>query len=336
MFLVWLKFLVCAAIVVISGTKLSKYGDAIAEKTSLTGAWVGLLLLATITSMPEMVTGVSSVAVVHIPDLAVGTVFGSNLFNLLIIALLDIQYRSAPLLSMASKLHIISAGLCMLIIAIAGLGIFLSNEVDYLNIGWYSVFSLLLLASYFVSLRLISRYEQAEIFDSVVTEAESNRYADISLRRTCLSFVVAALLIVGAGIWMAMIGDEIADVTGWEASFVGSMFLAIISSLPELTVCTAALRIGAIDMAIADIFGSNMFNTGIIIAVSDLFYWESDLMSSSSVSLAIAAGVTVAMTGVIIGGLLCRSRRKVFRLMSWEVPALVALYVLGVYILFTC
>lgn len=75
--MVWLKFIVCAVIVVFAATKLSKLGDAISEKTRLTGNWVGLLLLATIASIDELIAGISSVA--EEPNLAIGMAVGSNL-----------------------------------------------------------------------------------------------------------------------------------------------------------------------------------------------------------------------------------------------------------------
>ncbi len=110
-FLVWLKLLACLAIILFAGTKVARYGDAIAEKTGLGRVWVGLILLALVTAMPELVTGVSSVALVKLPDLALGTSLGSCLFNLTILAVLDVLHRRVPILSKVSKIHIISAGM---------------------------------------------------------------------------------------------------------------------------------------------------------------------------------------------------------------------------------
>ena len=103
--MVWLKFLLCLVIILFAGTKLARYGDAIAEKTGLGRLWVGLVLLAIITAAPEMVTSVSSAALVGLPDLALGTLLGSCLFNLTILALLDILHRRTPVLSQAGLRH---------------------------------------------------------------------------------------------------------------------------------------------------------------------------------------------------------------------------------------
>ena len=135
--MVWLKFLVCMLIVFVAGTRLSKYGDVIAEKTGLGRAWVGLVLLAVATSLPELVTGVSSVALVKVPDLTMGVLFGSNVFNLAIIAVMDILYRDRPLLSMVSHHLVLAASLSMLAIAFAGAAIYTAINVSRLSLfGW--------------------------------------------------------------------------------------------------------------------------------------------------------------------------------------------------------
>ena len=91
--MIWFKFALCLVIILFAGIKLARYGDAIAEKTGLGRVWIGLVLLAAITSMPELVTGVSSVALVKPPepDLAMGTLLGSCSLNL---AILDQNFAS--------------------------------------------------------------------------------------------------------------------------------------------------------------------------------------------------------------------------------------------------
>ena len=108
--MVWLKFLLCFVIILVAGTKLARYGDVIAEKTGLGGIWIGLVILAGVTSAPELATGVSSAALVKLPDLALGTLLGSCLFNLVILALLDILHSHVPFLSKVSLRHMVSAG----------------------------------------------------------------------------------------------------------------------------------------------------------------------------------------------------------------------------------
>ncbi|MBA7503695.1 hypothetical protein ES706_02310 [subsurface metagenome] len=149
-----------------------------------------------------------------------------------------------------------------------------------------------------------------------------------------LRFALAAMAVIAAGIWLSFIGDEIAQVTGWGASFVGSLFLAISSSMPELVVAIAALRLGAIDMAIADILGSNMFNIAIVAPV-DLAYRQGPVLSLASNSHLITAVTVIMMSLVVITGVRFRQKRKTFAVASWYAPALIGLYIFAAYALFT-
>jgi cation:H+ antiporter len=331
--LVWVRFLICVLLIVFFGARLSRYGDVIAEKTGLSGVWIGLLLLAIVTSLPEIITGISAVTVVgdpQGPDLAMGTIFGSNLFNLFIIALLDIMYRPGPLLSRAWVGHRLSAGLGILLIAFAGGSILLGTRVGGWDIGWVGIYSLVLILLYLWGSGRIFRRERRP-----AAEARALRYENISPRRAYLGFAIAAIAVIGAGTWLAIIGDEIAAITGWGATFVGSLFLAATTSLPELVVSIAALRLGAIDMAIADMLGSNMFNMGIAIAGVDLFYGSGSILSAVSSSHCLTALAAILMTLIVIAGLTFRPQRKTPLGMSWYSIALIGIYIIGFYFLFT-
>ena len=95
--LLWVEFIACTVAIVFAGARLSRYGDIIAEKTGLGRTWIGVVLLATVTSLPELVTGISSVTYAGFPDIAVGDVLGSCVFNLLILAILDAMYKPMPI-----------------------------------------------------------------------------------------------------------------------------------------------------------------------------------------------------------------------------------------------
>ena len=328
--MVWLKFVLCLAIILFAGTKLARYGDAIAEKTGLGRIWIGLLLLAAITSMPELVTGVSSVALLSppVPDLALGTLFGSCALNLVILALLDILYRHAPLLSQASSRHMVSAGWGILFIAIAAGGILAGGNFFDIALGWVGIPSIAIFILYLVWMRQMFRYERSH-----QALAASPQYGEISRTKVYLGFTLASMAVIAAGIWLSFIGDELAGVTGWNASFVGSLFLAITTSTPELVVCIAALRLGAIDMAIADILGSNMFNLALIAPV-DLAYSQGAFLSSVSSNHLITAAVVVVMNLIVILGLRFRQKRKTFRIISWHALALIGLYIFAAYAIF--
>ena len=328
--LVWLQYLACLAIILFAGTRLARYGDAIAEKTGLGGLWIGLILLAAITSVPELVTSISSVALVGLPDLAVGTLMGSCLFNLTLIALLDFLFRNGPILSHVRLRHIASAAAGIVLIAIAGGSILGGETLSGVKLAWIGVPGIVILILYLVAIRQLFLFERHH---PTPPEASSPRYGHLPMKTVYLRFSLAALAVIGAGIWVSFVGDDIAGTTGWGTSFVGSLFLAISTSMPELVVTVAALRLGAIDMALADILGSNMFNIAIIFA-ADLFYTDGSILSSVSNSHLITVAMVITASLLVIIGLRFRRQRKLFRFSSWYSPALIGLYVLGAYLLF--
>ena len=330
--MIWVKFALCLGIILFAGTKLARYGDAISEKTGLGRIWVGLVLLAAITSMPELVTGVSAAAVVRLPDLALGTLLGSCSLNLAILALLDIFHQRTPVLTEASPGHVISAGWGILLMAIAAGTIFAGERVSGLALGWLGILSIIILVVYLVGMWRMFRYERGR--QLLAAPATSPKYEEFTTRTVYIRFALAAAAVIAAGIWLSFIGDEIGETTGWSATFVGSLFLAITTSMPELVVTMSALRLGAIDMAVADILGSNMFNIAIIAPV-DLSYTQGPILSLASSSHLITAAVVVVMNLLIIAGLRFRQRRKVFGVLSWYAPVLIVIYILGAYALFS-
>jgi len=329
--LVWLKFAACLGIILFAGTRLARYGDAIAEKTGLGRIWVGLILLAAITSMPELVTGVSAVALVKLPDLALGDLLGSCLFNLALLALLDVIHRPAPVLSRASPRHVLSAVSGIVLAGVVSGGILTRDSLPGLTLGRVGASGILPLVLYIVGVWWISRYERSQ--QPPPSAAVSFQYDGLASRTVYLRFGLATAAVIGAGIWLALVGDELAATYSWHASFVGSLFLAITTSLPELAVSVAALRLGAVDMAVADILGSNMFNLALVTPI-DLAYRRAPLFSSVSGAHFVTALLTVAMSLIVISGLRFRRERKTFFFISWQSVALIGLYILGMRYMF--
>ena len=330
--MVWLYFLLCVIAILFAGSKLARYGDAIAEKTGLGGVWIGMVLIALITSMPELATGIGSVALVKEPDLAVGTLLGSSIFNILILVVLDALYRRTPILSDVSKTHIIAAVMGLILTAVAAGSIFAGEKLSGFALGWLGVPSIIIFILYLAGMRWIYNSERNQRSTSVSDSPA--QYKEDSVKVIWLKFSLAAAIVVGVGIWVAFIGEDIAELTGWETSFVGSMFLAISTSMPELVICIAALRLGAIDIAVADVLGANMINMAKIILI-DPFWTQGSLLSSVSSNHLITAVTVIAMSFVVIIGLKFRQRRKIFIFSSWYSPVILVLYAFGAYNLFT-
>ncbi|HSF47401.1 MAG TPA: sodium:calcium antiporter [Burkholderiales bacterium] len=328
--MVWIQFIACTAVIVFAGTKLSQYGDIIAEKTGLGRTWIGVLLMASVTSLPELITGISSVAIFDLPNIAAGDVFGSCMFNLLIIAVLDAMSGASPISSKAHQGQVITAGFGVVLLGLAGVSIVAGEKIP--AVGWIGAYSLLFLAAYLVAMRVVFLYEKKRIGEMLEDMAEAVRHDHISRTRAFAMYGCNALLVIGAATWLPHLGEEIAELTGLGRTFVGSIFIALSTSLPELVVSIAALRIGAVDMVLGNLFGSNLFNIGIL-ALDDMLYVKGPLLSYVSTNHLVTAFAAMAMTGVAVIGLTYRASKKRL-LWAWDSLGIVLVYALATYLLF--
>ena len=311
---------------------MAKYGDIIARKTNLGGMWVGVVLLALVTSLPELFTGISAVTLVDAPDLTIGNLFGANTFNLLNIALLDIIYHNGSLLRAVGPGHRLTGWLSIALVSVAAASIFISSRFTAVGIGWIGWYAPVIILLYLVFMWKIFRSEQRQPSHQSTNQRDKPEYGEITLGRVCLYFTISAAFVIGAGIWLAIIGDEIATVTGWGESFVGSLLIGFSTTLPELTVSFAAIRMGAADMAVANMIGSNLFNMTVI-PIDDLFYSRGHILASVSENHILTALVVILMTGIFMAGLHFKPKR--FLRLSWCNMALIALFLLWAYFSYT-
>jgi cation:H+ antiporter len=323
--LVWLKFVFCVLVIFFSGRAVAKYGDIIAIRTGLGRVWIGVVLLALVTSLPELFTGISSVILVGVPDLTVGNLFGANAFNLFNLALLDITYRYGSLFGMVSPMQRLTGWFSMALVAIAAVSTLISRYFFDMGLGWIGLYTPVIILLYLFFMWKIFRSQQRQPTRPLI---EQPNYEGATMSRVYLYFVISAILIIGAGTWLALIGDEIATVTGWGESFVGSLLIGFSTTLPEITVSFTAMRLGAVDMAVANMIGSNLFNMAII-PIDDLLYAPGPLLASVSTSHLITAGAVILMTGIFIAGLYQRPKR-IFRL-NWCSLLLIVLFLAQAY-----
>lgn len=328
----WFYFAVCVITIGVAGTLLTRYGDAIADKTGLGGTWIGLVLIATVTSLPELAAGISAVAIGNLPDIAAGDVFGSCAYNLLLLVLLDFLQRKTPLYAYARRGHVLSAGFGVVLLGFTGLNLVVTQFGASLSFQHVGIYTPVILLLYGVSIRTVFLYEKAHVESFI--EKEPDKYPGRTLQDLAIRYGIAALFVVGAGIALPHIAADIAEQMGWTQSFVGTMFAALATSLPELVVTIAAVRIGAVDMAIGDLLGSNMFNI-LILAIDDLFYTQApllDAVSSIHLSSALAA---MTMTGAAIVGLYFRSKSQLLGRLAWASLFIVAIYAVNAWVLYS-
>ena len=323
--MVWIEFIICVVIVIVASNVLSRYADAIAEKTGLGRAWVGAILLAGVTSLPELVSGVTAVSLLNAPNLAIGGIVGSNLFNLALIAVMDLAYQPGWILSQAQDGHILSGGFSILLMGLVVISPLIGPLLNGSGLLGVSYISFGLIFLYLAAARLLARFQSKRLVEVLEQEATERHYDQISRTRTYLTFALAGLVIVVAGVWLGSIADRIATETGLGRSFVGAFFLGVSTSLPEIAASLAAVRMGAIDLAIGNVLGSNLFNVTLL-AVYDVFDGPQNLWASMSTANALALTIAIMMTAVVIISLIYRASPRTPWRMSWDGVALLVMY----------
>lgn len=323
--MIGLKFAVTALVIVSAGVRLARYGDVLGEKSGLGRSWIGLALLAATTSLPELFTGIGATALSSLPDIAVGDVLGSCMFNLLILSFMD-ALQPEPLSTRAHQGHALSIGFGLLLVGIAGLGLIGHTRLPvFLSVGLVSP---LLVALYLVSMQVTFTHERQRRATEVREVAEVLQYADISLRTAVLNYFGAAVFAVGAALWLPQLGAELATQTGLGDAFVGSLFVAITTSLPEIVVSLAAVRIGAIDLGVGNVLGSNLFNL-LILGLDDVFYRPGPLLAAADPSHGVAILAVVTMYALFLIGLTYRVMTKRFAV-AWDTGAMAVVYVAAI------
>lgn len=334
---VWLQFAACVLLIGTAGYQLASAGDLIARRTGLSGSWIGLALLATVTSLPELATGITSVTLAGAPNVAVGDALGSCVINLAFLIVVDFLVRTEPLYTRASQSHILAASFGVILLGFIGVSILMGQAAPKAGVSapsWlqfsFSLSTPLVLVLYLVAVRAVFVYERGHPNASATREAGEH---DKPLSNAILRFVMAGAVVVGAGIWLPFVAVDLAATMGWSGSFVGTLFVAFATSVPELAVTISALRLGAVDLAIGNLLGSNLFNVAII-AIDDLFYAKGPLLAHVSPVHAMTAGSAVIMTGLAVVGLFYRPTDRVFRAVGWISLGLFSVYLLNTYVLY--
>ncbi len=330
--MVFVWFLLAAVVTVYAAIKLSTYADVISTKTAMGGMLVGTLLLAGATSLPEVTTSLSAV-VIDNPDIAIGNMLGSNLFNLFIIAGFDLFFRKKRLFLDASNSHLHTASLGLLLTVLTLVALYLRIDTTFLGIG---LDAFIIAGAYAIGMIIISKLpENSGVEQTLPVEEDKDVAASFSMsvKHAVIGFIIAALVIMGAGTVLSIMGDEIAVVTGLGSSFVGSFLIAATTSLPEAVAVFVALRLKNVNLALGSILGSNIFNM-LIIAGSDIFYRGGSILSAVSDShIFTAIGVTLLSIIVMFSVV----KKKASSTFSYILPSLLIVigYFVVSYLIFT-
>ncbi len=321
--MIWVEFILSSAVIVIAATQLAKYGDIIAVRTRLGGMFVGILLMASATSLPEVLTTISALSQ-GVPNLAAGNLLGSNMFNMLMLAVIDLAGQQQRILRKAALKHALSGSLAVLMIAMVVF--FILSNID-IQVGWLGLDSIALMVTYGVAIYLIQQSNTSLV--AVETEVPPSFP---SLRRGILGFLVAAAVLVVVTPFMVDSSAAIAEITGLGTSFVGTTLVAIVTSLPEMVTTLAAIKIGADDMAIGNLFGSNMFNM-FALGLTDLFFVQGRFLSVIDPSFLLVSILGLIMTIMALIGNLARIERRLWFLEA-DALVLILVYAGGLWLLY--
>ena len=327
--LAWAKFAVCAALIGVAGPVLTRYGDIIARRTGVSRTWIGLILLATATSLPELFTGVSAVTVASAPNIAVGDALGSCVFNLVMLVVLDAMHRSESMYSRIDQAHILTASFGVILIGFAGASLLFGRDSLNLKFFHVGIYTPIIIVLYLVAMRAAFVYERRRTTPLATLDDDRK----ITLAMAVGRYLAAAAIVVGAGTWLPFVGVEIAEIMGWRTTFVGTLFVAGATSIPELVVTISALRLGALDMAIANLLGSNLFDV-VILAIDDIFYARGPLLLAVSPAHAVTAFAAVIMSGILIVAILYRPATRFHGTIGWVSLSLLLVYVLSSYAIY--
>ena len=322
--MVWIEFVITAAVIVFAANQLAKYGDVIAVRTKLGGMFIGILLLAGATSLPEVLTTLSSISQ-NVPNLAAGNLFGSNMFNMVMLAILDLAGRQQRILRNAALKHALSGSLAVFLI---GLAVFFVLADLPIQLGWIGLDGLLMMLAYVVAVYLV----QKESIQSPAPDTEIQEGFP-SLRRGILGFLIAAGVLAVVTPIMVRSSTQIAEITGLGTSFVGTTLVALVTSLPEVVTTLAAIRIGADDMAIGNLFGSNMFNM-FALGLTDLFFLPGRFFGVIDPSFLLVGLLGLLMTAMGLIGNLAKIERRI-GILEYDALLLILVYVGGLWLLYS-
>jgi len=295
-----LAFIASGAVVVYAGTKLARFADAIAEGTRLGRLWTGSMLLATATSLPELATDVAAVRLGAV-DLAVGDLFGSSLANMLILAMIDLLPPRGRVFERAAFDHVLAGGLAIGLNAAAAVLVLAGASTSWF---WLGPGSLALFAFYVLGTRAVFRHATRDL----ATPSGPLTAPAMPLRAAITGFAAAAALVLLAAPAFAWSAKGIAEITGLGNTFVGTWLVGMATSLPELVTSFAAVRLGAYDLAVGNLFGSNAFNMAVFLPL-DLVQ-PGNLFAALDPNHALSGLCAVVLMSLGLSAIVYRAKRQ--------------------------
>ncbi|MQG07693.1 MAG: hypothetical protein FI684_01495 [SAR202 cluster bacterium] len=315
-----LIFLVSAGVVVYCGTKLAVYGDALAELTGLGRLFVGSILVALATSLPELSTNISAVSLnPPNPAIAIGNVFGANMINLFTFGAVALVFGGSRFLSNVSVEQKYLVFIAILMTVVGLLFISVPLNAGAFNIGLPAG---IILIMYVLGMWFIYKKKP----DDENSESDEIQ-TTLTLTKAWLLFGVVSVGVVVGGIFLAISTDQIADITGISSGVLGIIAVSIVTTMPEASATIAAARMKAYDLGVAGLFGSCVFNVTII-GYADIFYRDGIITTQGEPAHQIAGLVAVGL--MLIGLAVILGKNKLPKpVLTAGVAAIVVVYLVG-------
>lgn len=289
--MIWVFIYAALAVcVVLFSIKLANYVDLIDKKTDLSGAFIGGVILAAVTSLPELFTSISAVLFVKQPDLVIGNILGSNLFNVCIFGGASLIAAKSLCRATVGSSHLKTSVITFMMFAIMMLPVVFKKDYEFVGI---SVYSVILLVLYACSIKFMAG-------DSAQSEGEDD--SSLTLKQVIIRFIIMAVLLVTASIFITVATDHLTEEFKLGKTVGGALFLGVATSLPELTSSIALIRKGNFNACAGNVLGSGVFNF-CIISVADILYRGGSVYISndkSSSYLNIFGLVSVAVVSIIL------------------------------------
>jgi len=323
-----LAFVASGLVVVVAGSAMARYADAIAEITKIGRLWIGSVLLAGATSLPELTTDVAAVRL-GATDLAVGDLFGSSMANMLILAVIDLWPVRGRVLRAAALDHALAASLAIALNALAAVMVLSGSTFSILRVSPASV---LLALAYVAGVRAVYRntVPAQDTPAPALPPASASVDGRPTLRRAVLGFAAGALAILVAAPAFAWSAKGIAESTGIGHTIAGTYLVGLATSLPELVTCVAAVRLGAFDMAVGNLFGSNAFNMAIFLAID--VAQPGSIFASLDPQHAVSGLFGVVLMGLGLAAIAFRAKRR-FAMIEPDSVLILVSYVAALWLL---
>jgi cation:H+ antiporter len=320
-----LAFVLVCALIFLVASRLVHHADTIARETGLGGVWIGTVLLAAATSLPEVLTAVTA-ALLDAPDIGVGDLFGANLVNLLILAVLDLVFARRRVLDQVSEEHVFFALLGILLMLMAGTGIIVGG---WGRIGHVGLDTILIAAAYLGGMRLLYRLSGSRPRHYGPAHGSGPNRAQMREAAVGFTLETAGLLVLTP--FLVLTAEAVSLETGVSATFVGTLLVGLATTLPELGTTFSAIRLGAFDLGVGNLFGSVTFNM-IVLLLMDVAYPRGPILGfvSRDHVLTIVLGVTCLALGIVA----ILSRRRRARPLRFENVLIIGTYIVGLWFLY--